>query len=265
MNAAPPARRIRSSPLDPVRRLQASDRGFTLLEVVIATTIIGIIFSFVFGTFFSALRNKEYVESRDEIYHSARTILHRMSVELNSAYLPSPPKMRAIPATPARPIAAPVSNQGIFFGEDFREYDRDLDHLVFFNLGHFLFYPLNPESEETRLESENLETEYYGRVDYEKDITYLIRRENLLFHWPSPSEEGASYAMHDNLQMMNFRFYHQEKGIGNWYDEWDSSDSARTPAGLPFAVEVRIILLDNEERAIPFSTLVDIPRAWGDQ
>lgn len=234
--------------------------GFTLLEVVIATAITGIIFTFVFSTFFSALDIKEKVESRDEHYHSARSIIHRMSVELNSAYLPSPPKMTA---KPARTIEEPDTNRGIFWGEDLREYDRDLDRMVFFNLSHFLFFPLDPESEGVRLESENVESEYFGRVDYEKDITYLIRRANLLFHWPAPSEDGASYAMHDNLKSLNFRYYHQEKGTGKWYDDWDSSDSTRTPVGLPFAVEIQFTLIDDTGVETPFSTLVDIPRAWG--
>jgi len=240
--------------------------GFTLLEVMVSFAIIAIVLSFVFSTYSSSLSTKEYVESRDELYHSIRTVFYRMTMELNSAYFTSSPKMRVI-AAHQRPwqTASDTGNttgRGIFYGEKIQENDRDLNRLLFFNLSHFLFIPLGLGQEVEHLESENAEVEYFGRVDYEKDITYLIRREDLLFHWPVPANKGSSYALLDNLHTLHFRYYYQEQGIGKWLDEWKSTEQPKTPAGLPTAVEITLTVLDREKREIPFTTLVDIPRGF---
>ncbi|MCX5859166.1 MAG: prepilin-type N-terminal cleavage/methylation domain-containing protein [Proteobacteria bacterium] len=247
-------------------RTRNNSDGFTLLEVVVSFAIVAIVLSFVFSTYSSSLSTKEYVESRDELYHNIRTVFYRMTMELNSAYFTSPPKMRVI-AAHERPWQAEGSTetttgQGIFYGEKIQENDRDLNRLLFFNLSHFLFIPLGLEQEVEHLESENAEVEYFGRVDYEKDITYLIRREDLLFHWPAPANKGASYALLDNLRTLGFRYYYQEQGIGKWLDEWKSTDRPKTPAGLPQAVEITLTVLDREKREVRFTTLVDIPRGF---
>ncbi|MCX5868964.1 MAG: prepilin-type N-terminal cleavage/methylation domain-containing protein [Proteobacteria bacterium] len=248
-----------------VSRRTGAAPGFTLLEVMVSLAILAIIMTFVFTTYSASLATKDYVESRDELYHSVRTVFYRMTMELNSAYFTSPPRVRITPAR-ERPWQTEkidiALGRGIFYGEQTRENDRDLDRLLFFSLSHFLFLPLGIDQETERLESESAEIEYLGRVDYEKDITYLIRREDLLYHWPVPANQGASYAMLDNLRALNFRYYYQEQGIGKWLDEWKSTDRPKTPAGLPQAVEVTLTILDREKRELQFSTLVDIPRGF---
>jgi hypothetical protein len=87
---------------------------------VVSFAIIAIVLTFVFSTYSSSLSTKEYVESRDELYHSIRTVFYRMTMELNSAYLTSPPKVRVIHARERPGQAAErtetATGLGIFYG-----------------------------------------------------------------------------------------------------------------------------------------------------
>ena len=53
--------------------------GFTLLEVLVAVTLLVMISSIVFGTFFYTINNAEQLEERATLYHSASFILESIS------------------------------------------------------------------------------------------------------------------------------------------------------------------------------------------
>lgn len=62
--------------------------GFTLIEVLVAVTIVAMIFTLVFGTFFYMVDNAEEQEERAALYHRAAYILNDISRTVSSACLP---------------------------------------------------------------------------------------------------------------------------------------------------------------------------------
>src|ERR1700692_141360 len=65
-------------------------RGFTLLEVMLAVTILGIVATTIYGTFSRTLRSKGLAEERMDVMRTGRSAVERMSEELASAFYPAP-------------------------------------------------------------------------------------------------------------------------------------------------------------------------------
>lgn len=71
-------------------------RGFTLLEVMMAVTIFGIVALTVYGTFARTLRSKQLAEDQAELTQEGRSAVARIADELASAYYPEQPAGIAI-------------------------------------------------------------------------------------------------------------------------------------------------------------------------
>ena len=61
-------------------------RGFTLLEILLAIAISGLIVIALTSSYFQVLKAKEIVEREGEFYFHVRTVLERMERELSSLY-----------------------------------------------------------------------------------------------------------------------------------------------------------------------------------
>src|SRR6185295_6943036 len=67
-----------------------SRRGFTLLEVMLAVAILGIIATTIYGTFSRTLRSKGIAEERIDVVRTGRSAVDRMAEELAAAFYPTP-------------------------------------------------------------------------------------------------------------------------------------------------------------------------------
>ena len=63
-------------------------RGFTLLEIMLALGIFGIVAVTLYGTFSRTLRSKALAEERAEVVRVGRAAVGRMADEIASAYYP---------------------------------------------------------------------------------------------------------------------------------------------------------------------------------
>jgi prepilin-type N-terminal cleavage/methylation domain-containing protein len=61
------------------------ERGFTLLEILVSFTIIGILFAAQVGPFQQTIKSRDYAEQRMENTAAARTTLERLAEELTGA------------------------------------------------------------------------------------------------------------------------------------------------------------------------------------
>ena len=62
--------------------------GFTLIEILVATAILAMIFSIIFGTFFYTIKNAEEQQERAALYHRATFILNNIGQSVSSACVP---------------------------------------------------------------------------------------------------------------------------------------------------------------------------------
>jgi len=92
--------------------------GFTILEVLVAVTILATIFTLVFATFFYTVNNAEEQEQRAALYHKAGFILNNIAQNASSAYIPF-----------AGHIAEEETEQSIFLGTGALDSSSPVDSL----------------------------------------------------------------------------------------------------------------------------------------
>lgn len=100
--------------------------GFTLLEVMLAITIFGIVATTIYGTFSRTLRSKTLAETEIEVARTGRGALARMTDELGAAYCPDPPQgpcfWSVAGGTDSQPLDmlafSALSNRGTVDGRD---------------------------------------------------------------------------------------------------------------------------------------------------
>lgn len=206
--------------------------GFTLLEVMIAIGIIGMIVSLIYGSFARTAESKDMIERGNDIYHQMRWALDKMEADLSTAYLSTNSK-----------------SYSIFYG-----VNRDsgsgqpVDELHFTSFNHLKFNPAARESDQCELS-------YFVMENPETGELTLYRREDA-----SPDEDntegGEFYELADGIILFNLRYF---DGV-DWLDEWDSRDYSEDEItdteveqneemvdAMPMAVEVSIVMKGSRE------------------
>src|ERR1700687_3758256 len=86
MTAGPAA--LSWSILSGIQRSEMSRRGFTLLEIMVATAILGIVLTTVYGVLSRAIYAKNHSEERADLYASGRETVLKLADELEGALPP---------------------------------------------------------------------------------------------------------------------------------------------------------------------------------
>lgn len=251
-------------------------RGFTLLEVMLAVTIFGIVALAIYGTFARTLSAKQIVEERADVTRLGRSALARMTEEIGAAFYPES-------------VAAGGNRQG---GAIFRSLtggteDAPLDALIFSSLSsrpsgstshdsdqrviaYFFHDPSeirdkgerSGRSRDRRAPTLPADVEdffaAFGPVRSPAPGTTperLLRREALMIGGDQDLVPQIATVFLDNVASLSFRFHD-----GNdWYDAWDSEDRATYYRRLPRAVEIDLGLYDSDGAIHHFATAVDLP------
>jgi general secretion pathway protein J len=189
--------------------------GFTLIEVLLAMTILAIILTAVYASFSTAGRNIEHAEvSRDET-DLARMLISRLSDDIANAHYYN------------TSLVAPL----IFYGK--REDDPTgegkimRDSLYLTTLTNWR----RPGSKQTDL----WEVGYFFKEKPESTGYVLMRWEKRELSKDVPALEGGNeFELTDQVLSLRFRYYDGSK----WVEEWDSRKSHL----LPNAVEIALML-----------------------
>lgn len=209
-------------------------RGLSLLEVVVAISILALIGSLTFETIASALDTRDVLEEEDRANQSARVALDRLRRDLRLAYLTSN-------------TSAVATYRTQFVGKN-----EDPDELFFTSLSHHRMYRESRECDQT-------EVTYWTEDDPTLDgAKVLLRREAPRIDH-EPEKEGLIAPLAYHLKEVNYRFINPKSNT--WLDEWDSTgvDQANM---LPRAVQIALVFLvpdaEDETRLVerPYATTV---------
>lgn len=198
------------------------NRGFTLVEVMIAAAILALIMAIIYGAFAGSLKTMEISREGGEVYRKARLILNRMAQEVSCAHLPFEQAISGI--------------QYAFIGEDREEDGIPQDTVHFISTA----FPLRGPSKGLK------EVGYYISPDPETDEPALLMREDTTPDDRS-DEGGRNYLLAEGIWGLDFTYY--DDGGREW-KRWDTT----TPlfAGkLPQLIKISIFCKD--ERGEPFS------------
>ena len=207
--------------------------GFTLMEVLIATAILAIVLSIVYGSFVQTKRVIARAEGSVDELRGVRVSFNRMMWDLSMAFLSK--------QDPDQTDQTDVNT--IFVGtNDFAAgYPNDsID---------FTSYANRIRNKDAR-ESDQTEVGYYLNRNFEGD-TVLMKREKRQID-KKPLEGGKSYELSEDVIGLNFRYLDQE---GAWVDSWDS----RVSKAIPEAVEITLIIKDRTGRERSYRTVTGIP------
>jgi len=222
--------------------------GFTLIEIMVATTILGIILMTVYGVLSRALYAKSHAEDRADLYSSGREVVLKIADELESSLPPTAGyniSFVGISSTERVPADA------VQFGIVVRRQNSNSQ-----NRGGraMVSYSLDPIPDAPGL--------------------YALRRQEEMLTDPAPDDstegtgEGAApptpslIAAYVIDQVVGLRFRYLDPESGEWVDTWDTTEDpspGKPPRGLPGAVEITLFLADSDGGVHDFGTIVDLP------
>ena len=238
--------------------------GFTLMEVMMAVFIFGFIALTVYGVLSNAIRARTVSEERAELYALGRETLLRIVADLEGALLPlsgdriffegvsEPASVRFI-----RMNRGGYRIGGVRPGQVLVEYSvtppdpRGFRTLV---RGEQDFQFLLDEADGVQREESRFDLDDSNDPERQTEL-YL----NLL-DCPEGAEFSGTPGACARLAGMRFSFY--DDIADDFIEYWDSfEEGGVTEDRIPAAVQIELLLLDENGGEHDFSTVVDLPLA----
>jgi prepilin-type N-terminal cleavage/methylation domain-containing protein len=212
-----------------------TDKGFTLLEVLLAFFIFSILFITIYTTYSGSFKTINMTENRMELYRKAAIALERISEDLQGGYISLlPPNSFGQPAAYTR-----------FLGEDNDMNGMDADTLSFFSGTQ----PLFSDEGETGSGQVISYSVIQGSVE---DELILLRSEHPEFI--DETEEREELVLSDGLQAINFTYFDDD---GVVHETWDS-DSEELSGRLPRMVSISLEFFNHENPEAPLEVMTSV-------
>lgn len=235
--------------------------GFTLIEVLIAISIMAVITGVMWISINSMFETRDYMGERFERYQIMRVAMNRMARELSSAYLAGPafggeplpdePKEtseRDPDDEPQRSLTQSRANQPVQFG--MIGTDTTLNFTAFAHIRTLAGEPT----------SQHAEIGYFTkrvRGDDGKMVNALMRREDTTLD-DDITKGGHTYMMIPEVEKVRFEYWDagpvevgtQKEMVkaGRWVDRWDTT--RREFSGrLPTRVRIQVTLPAMNQRS----------------
>jgi general secretion pathway protein J len=210
---------------------RARERGFTLLEMMIAVAIIAMITTLTYGAMTSTFKTKSAIEAQSGRYRTVRLAMERMARELSMAYLSQ------------NEDTSLIERRTFFIGKS----HTDIDELRFSYFGHQRLYQDAPEADSAQVL-------YYPQREPDKsDRQDLMRREVRRLGNVKPEDApGESDIVCDDIISLKFRYY--DLLNKTWREEWNTTSSDGQPDRLPTRVSITLTVHDERGVAVPFYT-----------
>lgn len=216
-------------------------RGFTLLELLLAISVLGVVMAMLGLALTSTIRVVEATEKEEEVYFLAQTAMRRITEDL----------------------AAAVSTGGVpFTGQNNSVRNRRADSLDFASQARLI---LNPDKQRAGV----ARIRYLLQEDGEDERSWkLLRSETLVLPEPDDAGEAAAgdvaepaFLLADSLRSVEFRYYDRD---GQEIDDWrqGGATGGKEKAGdVPAAVHCTLEFWIDPDRETTqtFDTRILIP------
>ena len=216
-------------------------RGFTLLEVILAVTVLALIGTMIYGGFTQTALNKARVE--EDVDHSriVHMALERMVRELTMAFVST----HVNPSLDLR-----VSNTAFIGTNNGRE-----DRIDFTSFSHRRLYRNARESDQNEI------SYFVTEHPEDPDIMVLARREQNRID-DDPRKGGKSQILVEHVEELNLEYF--DPLLSEWVDSWDTVNTLGQPNRLPTQVRIRLSVTDPRRsgKIETFGTRVAIPLTY---
>jgi general secretion pathway protein J len=207
------------------------DRGFTLIEILIAVLILGIVLSTVYASYTGTFRIIRETETDAELYGMARTALERMTRDLEAA--------------------APWKGAFTFLAKPYSLGDREFTRLTFRSAAHVAFGEKEAPA--------GIAVIGYAVEEGTEKQGYALFRSDSLHRDPVKEETAGGFLLCERIETLTYRFY---DAAGKEYEAWDAGgDNEAQKKRAPAMVEIRLGLVNEKDREHPhpFMTRVRLP------
>jgi general secretion pathway protein J len=205
-----------------------NNRGYTLIEILVAVLILGIVLSTIYASYTGTFRIIGEIQYDSEVYGMARSTLERMARDLQSVAL-----WRG-----AFTFKTKINTLG----------HREFTHLIFRSSAHIAFGDKEPPDGVSVIE--------YG-VE-EGNEGYVLSRSDSLFRDPEKESSPAErFLLCSRIEALTYTFYDESgKESGSW-------DSGTKAAGVqknraPAAVLIRLNLINETDRNRPHRFMIRV-------
>jgi general secretion pathway protein J len=218
----------------PASRISHPAAGFTLMEILLAFLILGIVVTTILGSFNAVFSTTDTLENSGQYYEMAKNCLNRMTRDLDALFVTQSPlyKKRQFddPPDPYRIVGGNSDVAGTGFA-----------NLRFSSSAHI---PLDSAKG-----GGIAEIVYY--VQAKNDGQLVLRRADHLYPYPPFEESSGDPVLCQDVKSLAFKYYNAE---GEVSEEWDS-DSDQNGFATPTAVGI-LLEIGNEFKFYTFETTV---------
>jgi general secretion pathway protein J len=211
------------------RRHIAAERGFSLMEVMIAATVTAMMGGLAWASMHTAFEAKEMVEQEAERTRQIRSGLTRIAREVSMAFLS--------PHFDSKRYRGDNTDRPTFF-------TGQKDRLFFTSFSHQRLMRDAKESDQCVLEYR------LGRDPDDKRSQSILRRVKTVLDDQS-DRGGSEDVLVDHVKELNFDFWDPKKR--EWVHEWDTRRNDH-PDDLPDLVRIQIVVSDERGKDQKFST-----------
>jgi general secretion pathway protein J len=194
-------------------------RGMTLIEIVVAVTVLAMVSVLIHGVIDSLTRGRKGEAMRVDRVHEGREALQRIVRDLSAAYL-----SMHVPAIPAL-----MTGKTAFVGRSSTPYDR-IDFTAF----------AHRRTTRDARESDQAEVGYFVVPNPDDSSKMdLVRREQTPIDL-DPLKGGVVDVVAEGVEEFHIKYL--EPQTARWLDSWDSTQVSGQPNRLPFEVDIRLVL-----------------------
>jgi len=208
-------------PIPAVQFSITSTRGFTLMEILLAFLILGIVLTTILASFNAVFSTTDTLKNSSRYYDMAKNCLNRMSLDLGALYITQPPLYKPPdfddPPDPYRIVGSYNDIGGTSFAK-----------IRFASNAHIL---LNKS-----VKRGVAEIVYY--VQSQDDGQQVLRRGDHLYPYPPFEENRGDPVLSEHVKSLAFKYYDAE---GSESEEWDSDSNEygyATPAAIGIQLEI---------------------------
>ncbi|MGD0276302.1 MAG: prepilin-type N-terminal cleavage/methylation domain-containing protein [Syntrophales bacterium] len=213
-------------------------RGFTLVEILIAILILGIVLTTIYGAYMGTFRVIRIADADDAAYRMARTAMDRMIRDFNSL--------------------TPAGGKFVFSASRSDKTEEPFVSLKFLSSAHVGFGADENSPAGTYIA-------YTVQESPQSGTGYILWRNDIPLNSGSItqiiSEEGKTggFILCEGLKSLDFKFYDNQ---GNMYETWDSTVQGGAMEGVvPSRIDVFMSLVkpDDPDHPYIFMTSIFIP------
>jgi general secretion pathway protein J len=206
-------------------------RGFTLIEILVATAILAMVVTLCWSSFNGTFKTKKAVEDQSVRYRTVRLALDRLARDLTMAYL----SQNEDTGQPER--------RTLFVAK--RHFDIDEARFSYF--GHQRLY-------QDANECDTSQVQYYGMRDREiAGRMNLMRRETRRLQYLKLEDNaGETDIVCDDVVRLKLDYWDSRDKV--WREEWVTNTADGQPDRLPSRVRITLTVHDERGKEVPFQT-----------